>query len=136
MKKLLLLALCSSLLIFATHSFSESDEICRTWVNMDYSSGNPPQKLIFNYDGTFAGYNTKTSNDALNTGMYTITKKWNDSEGNLWYQIKMQDPKSETRYKLAKISADGKVLEFICKSDKYPADISPNDTTYCRYSRY
>ena len=136
MKILLLLALCSSLLIFATNSYSESDEICCTWVNTNYTSGNPPQKLIFSFDGTFASYNTKNTNDALKRGMYSIAKKWQDSDGNIWYQIKMQDPNSETRYKLAKISDDGKVLEFICKTDKYPVDISSEDTAYCKYNRY
>ena len=136
MKKLLLLALCSSLLIFATNSYSESDEICCTWVNTNYTSGNPPQKLIFNFDGTFASYNTITTSEALKRGMYSIAKKWQDSEGNIWYQIKMLDPKSEARYKLAKISDDGKVLEFTCKTDKYPADISSEDTAYCKYHRY
>jgi len=136
MKKLLLLALCSSLLIFATNSYSGSDEICCTWVNANYTSGGPPQKLIFNFDGTFASYTTKNTNDALKRGMFSIAKKWQDSEGNIWYQIKMIDPKSEARYKLAKISDDGKVLEFTCKTDKYPADISSKDTDYCKYHRY
>ncbi len=68
--------------------------------------------------------------------MYSIAQKWEDSEGNIWYQIKMQDPKSETRYKLAKISDNGRILEFVCKTNKYPADISSKDTTYCKYNRY
>jgi hypothetical protein len=105
-------------------------------VNANYTSGGPPQKLIFNFDGTFASYTTKNTNDALKRGMFSIAKKWQDSEGNIWYQIKMIDPKSEARYKLAKISDDGKVLEFTCKTDKYPADISSKDTDYCKYHRY
>jgi hypothetical protein len=136
MKKLLLLALCGSLLIFATNSYAESDEICCTWVNTNYTSANPPQKVIFNFDGTFASYKTKNTSDALKRGMYLIAKKWQDSEGNIWYQIKMLDPKSGTRYKLAKISDDGKILEFVCKTDKYPADISSKDTAYCKYTQY
>jgi hypothetical protein len=48
----------------------------------------------------------------------------------------MLDPKSGTRYKLAKISDDGKILEFVCKTDKYPADISSKDTAYCKYNQY
>ncbi len=136
MKKLFLLALCSSLLIFATNSYSESDEICCSWVNTNYTSGDPPQKLIFHFDGTFACYNTQKTSDALKRGTYSIDEKWQDSEGNIWYKIKMREPMSETKYKLAKISDDGKTLEFICKSDKYPADISLGDENYCKYSRY
>jgi hypothetical protein len=44
-------------------------------VNTNYTSGNPPQKLIFSFDGTFASYNTKNTNDALKRGMYQIAKK-------------------------------------------------------------
>ena len=102
---------------------------------MNYSSGNPPQKLAFHYDGTYASYISKASNAATKRGMYRITKKWKDSEGNIWYQIEMQDPKSETKYKLARISDDGKQLEFICKPDKYPLVITSVDTDYCKYIR-
>ena len=136
MKKLLLIALIISLSFTVTNSNSESDEICCTWVNTSYTSGEPPQKLIFSFDGTFASYNTKKTNDALKRGMYSIAKKWQDLEGNIWYQIKMEGPKSETKYQLAKISDDGKVLEFICKTDKYPAEISSKDKAYCKYNRY
>ena len=47
MKKLLLLALCTSLLIFATNSYSESDEICCTWVNTNYTSGKLIEKAVY-----------------------------------------------------------------------------------------
>ena len=75
MKKLFLLALCSSLLIFATNSYSGSDEICCTWVNTNYTSGDPPQKLIFHFDGTFACYDTQKTSDALKRGTYSIDEK-------------------------------------------------------------
>jgi hypothetical protein len=136
MKKLFLLALCSSLLIFATNSYSGSDEICCTWVNTNYTSGDPPQKLIFHFDGTFACYDTQKTSDALKRGTYSIDEKWQDSEGNIWYKIKMREPMSKTKYQLAKISDDGKILEFICKTDKYPATISLEDEAYCKYNRY
>ena len=50
MKKLLLIALIISLSFTVTNSNSESDEICCTWVNTSYTSGEPPQKLIFSFD--------------------------------------------------------------------------------------
>ena len=136
MKRILLFTICISLIIGVSYTVAESDEICCPWVNMNYSPGSPSQKLVFHYDGTFANYNSKDSSKATKRGTYVIDKKWKDLEGNIWYQIKMQDPKSETRYKLAKISSDGKMLEFICKTDKYPTDISSEDTAYCKYNRY
>ena len=33
--------------------------------------------------------------------------------------------------KLAKVSKDGNTLEFVCKSDKYPAEIDKNEPDYC-----
>ena len=135
MRKLLLVILCLFLLFLSVESLAGSDEICCTWINTAYTSGNPPQKLVFHFDGTFASYTKSDSIDALRRGMFSITKKWRDSGGNIWYQIKMQDPKSATRYKLAKISHDGKILEFICKTDQYPLKMSSTDADYCKYNR-
>ena len=135
MRALFVAAICISLMFYAGEAFSESDEICYTWVNTKYVSGDRPQKLMFNLDGTFVTYNTKTSTEALQRGTFQIVKKWKDSGGNIWYQIKMQNPKYGTKYKLAKVSKDGDKLEFVCKSDKYPAEIDKNEPDYCNYLR-
>jgi hypothetical protein len=90
---------------------------------------------MFNFDGTFVTYNTKTSTEALQRGTFQIVKKWKDSGENIWYKIKMQNPKYGTKYKLATISKDGNKLEFVCKSDKYPAEIDKNEPDYCNYMR-
>ena len=90
---------------------------------------------MLNFDGTFVTYKTKTSTDALERGMFQIVKKWKDSEENIWYKIKMQGLKYGMRYKLAKVSKDGNKLEFVCKSDKYPAEIDKNKPDYCNYLR-
>ena len=135
MKVFFVAALSISLMFCAGEAFSESDEICCTWVNAKYISGDRPQKLILSSDGTFATYDTITSIDALRRGMFQIVKKWKDSEENIWYRIKMQDPKYGTKYKLAMVSKDGNKLEFVCKSDKYPAQIDKNEPDYCNYMR-
>jgi hypothetical protein len=135
MRVLFIAALCISLMFYAGETFAESDEICCNWVNTNYVSGDRPQKLMFNFDGTFVTYNTKTSTEALQRGTFQIVKKWKDSEENIWYKIKMQNPKYGTKYKLAKVSNDGDKLEFVCKSDKYPAEIDKNEPEYCNYLR-
>jgi hypothetical protein len=122
-------------MFYAGEAFSESDEICCSWVNTKYVSGDRPQKLMLNFDGTFATYKTKTGTDALERGMFQIIKKWKDSEENIWYKIKMQGLKYGTKHKLAKISKDGDKLEFVCKSDKFPAEIDKNEPDYCNYMR-
>jgi len=136
MRVLFIAALCISLMFYAGETFAESDEICCNWVNTKYVSGNRPQKLILNDDGTFATYKTKTSTDALEQGMFQIIKKWKDSEENIWYQIKMQGLKYGTKYKLATISKGGDKLKFVCKSDKFPDEIDENAPDYCNYIRY
>jgi len=135
MKVLIVATICISLMFYVGEAFSESEEICCTWVNTKYVSGERPQKLMFNFDGTFGTYNTKTSTEALQRGTFQIVKKWKDSGENIWYQIKMQNPKYGTKYKLATISKDGNKLEFVCKSDKYPAEIDKNEPDYCNYMR-
>ena len=135
MKILFFAAICISLMFYAGEVFSESDEICCTWVNTKYVSGDRPQKLMFNFDGTFVTYNTKTSTEALQWGTFQIVKKWKDSEENIWYKIKMHDLKYGMKYKLATISKAGDKLEFVCKPDKYPTEIDKNETDYCNYVR-
>ncbi len=135
MKVLFVTAICISIVFYAGEAFSESDEICGTWINTKYVSGNRPQKLILSYDGGFVTYGTITSIEALQRGAFQIIKKWKDSEENILYQIKMHDPKIETRYKFARISKDGDKLEFVCKSDSFPDEIDKNDPDYCNYTR-
>jgi len=135
MRVLFIAAFCISLMFYAGQSFSESDEICSTWINTKYVSIDRPQKLIFNFDGTYATYGTEKSTDALRRGMFQVVKKWKDSDENIWYQIKLHDPKYGKKYKLARVSKDGHKLEFVCKSDKFPAEIDKNEPDYCTYLR-
>ena len=90
---------------------------------------------MFNFDGTFVTYKTKASTDALQRGTFQIVKKWKDPEENIWYKIKIQDLKYGTKYKLATINKDGNKLEFVFKSDKFPAEIDKNEPDYCNYMR-
>jgi hypothetical protein len=135
MRTLMALAACFALVLYAGATFSGSEEICCSWVNTKYETGKPPQKLTFHYDGTYATYKTISSSDALTRGTFLIVKKWTDSDGQVWYKIMMQDPTQEKKYKLAKVSKDGKKLEFVCKSDQYPAEIKTDESGYCNYLR-
>lgn len=135
MKTLIALAIGLSVLFYASVSFSESDEICCTWINAKYDAGRPPQKIMFHYDGTYATYNTSRSNTALTRGMFQIVEKWSDSDGYVWYKILMRDPTQDRMYKLAKVSDDGKQLEFVCQPDTYPVEIKADGSGYCTYQR-
>ena len=135
MRALITLTICLSMLFYADVSLSESDEICCTWINLKYIQGKLPQKVVFHHDGTYATYGKIDSVNALSRGTFQVVKKWTDSEGFIWYNIIMNDPKKEKIYKLAKVSKNGRNLEFVCNKDNYPTAINPDTTGYCNYMR-
>lgn len=135
MKPLIIMTICLSMVFYAVVSFSESDEICCTWFNVSYVEGEFPQKIMFHYDGTFASYKELNSPNALSRGMFQIVEKWQDEAGYIWYKIIMDDPKKEKKYQLARISQNGRQLEFICKNESYPAELNPNEAGYCSYRK-
>ncbi len=47
----------------------------------------------------------------------------------------MHNPIAGKEYKLAKVSKGGDKLEFVFKSDKFPAEIDKNELDYCNYMR-
>jgi hypothetical protein len=135
MKPLGIMAICLSLVLYAGIAFPESDEICCTWFNVNYVEGKFPQKIMFHYDGTYASYKALNSSNALSRGMFQVVKKWQDEEGYIWYKIIMDDPRQGKKYQLARVSHNGRQLEFICNNDSYPAELNPNETGYCSYRR-
>jgi hypothetical protein len=135
MRALIVLTICLSMLFYADVSLSESDEICCTWINLKYIHGKSPQKVVFHHDGTYATYGKIDSVSALSRGTFQVVKKWTDSEGFIWYNIIMNDPRKEKKYKLARVSKNGRNLEFVCIKDNYPTAINPDATGYCNYMR-
>ncbi len=135
MKVFISIALWIVILFWAITAYSESEQICFTWINTNYTSGNPTQKLIYNADGTFAGYPKKDATDPIRRGTFTIFKKWKDAKGSIWYRIKWDGHWGERGYELAKVSNNGKTLEYVMKDSKWPADINVKDTSYCQYTR-
>jgi hypothetical protein len=123
------------MICYADVSFPESEEICCTWINLKYIQGKLPQKVMFHYDGTYATYGKFDSINALSRGMFQVVKKWTDAEGYIWYNIIMNDPKKGKKYKLARVSENGRKLEFVCNKDNYPTAINPDEASYCNYMR-
>ena len=135
MKIFISTAVFLSVIFVAMVSLSGSDEICCTWFNMNYIEGKFPQKIMFHYDGTYATYKEFDSINAITRGTFQITKKWSDSEGFVWYKIIMSDPKKGEKYQLARVSQNGRKLEFICNKNNYPSDLNSTETGYCSYLR-
>lgn len=134
MRAFLAFVVCTALLLYPAEIFAQSDEICCTWINTEYASGDRPQKMIFNYDGTFETYSSKEAVDPTMRGVYQIVQKWTDAEGLIWYKVKMFDMYG-AMHQLARINQKGDNLEFVQKPYEYPEAIDHKDLNYSTYSR-
>ena len=134
MRPLMSIALSTAIVLIAGFSFSQSDEICFTWVNKDYVSAEQPQKIIFNYDGTVETYPSKEARDPVLRGIFQVMEQWSDAEGAVWYKLKMINMYGTELY-LARISKGGDRLEFVHKPYEYPKNIDQNEPSYCTYVR-
>jgi hypothetical protein len=135
MKIFIAMAIFLSIIFFALVSLSESDNLFNMWSNLRYLDGNFPQKIEFNYDGTYATYKYSSSMDVTSRGTYQITKKWSDSKGYIWYQIIISDLREGKRYQLARVDKKGRKLEFVYSIDSYPPKLNPDEIGYCIYWR-
>ena len=134
MRAFLAFVICTALLLYPADSFAQPDEICCTWINTAYTSGDRPQKMIFNYDGTFETYRSKEAVDPIMRGIYQIVQKWTDAEGLIWYKVKLFDMYG-TQHQLARINQSGDNLEFVQKRYEYPQAIDHADQNYSVYSK-
>jgi len=105
-----------------------------TWINLDYSY-QPPQKLVYNSDGT-AWSATNADADLPDWRLrYLITGRWKDSNGNIMYKIHFVGSWGESGYSLCRISNSGKTLEYMNNHLEYPKEVDPNKSYYRKYQR-
>ena len=64
-----------ALLLLPGTAGADSDAICCTWINPEYTSASPAPVQIRNPDGTFADYMRPDSRQPLRRGTFTIMKK-------------------------------------------------------------
>ena len=120
------------------------ERFCGTWANKDYE----PKpgfiaplfaKRIVNPDGTFLGYPYLIQTEPARVGLYTVEKRWTDSDGNSWYHSKTYWPIEATiQYELWKVDKYNAVLEINWSNIDYPTAIDPKDmhSDYSIYYRY
>jgi hypothetical protein len=101
---------------------------------MDYRDI-PPQKIIFNSDGTGGSSSWADSKEPTYRTKILITGKWTDSEGNIMYKDHWVGDWGEEGYSLLKISNSGNTLEYVFDSDKHPNKIDPKHSYYRKYTR-
>lgn len=110
----------------------DNEELYGTWINMEYHAF--PHPKVTNFPGELAIFGSVKSEKANETGKYTITDKWTDSEGNIWYKTEVTFP-FQKGYRLDKISNYGKTWESVISYSKYPTEINPEDADYYIYRR-
>jgi hypothetical protein len=86
-----------------------------TWVTTDTPiSEFTPQKLISHPDGTQKYYSLATNTTSAFTSILTLTDRWADSKGNIWYKAhKRREPCDVTIHEYGKISDSGNTLELL-----------------------
>ena len=64
----------------------KSEELLGTWINEEYADDWGYTTLIYKSDGVYEQYTDASLKERHQHGTYTITDKWTDSEGNIWYK--------------------------------------------------
>jgi hypothetical protein len=112
----------------------DNEELYGTWINMDYDSNIPSQKVVFNSDGTGGG-SSSVDFDLSWKIRYLLTGKWTDSEGNIMYKSHWVGTGRSQGFSLLKISNSGTTLEYTYLKNEYPEEIDPKHTHYRKYTR-
>ena len=141
MKSILAWILSLTLLLAATNSIAgkwwyfagDNEPLYGTWVNMEYYS-RPPQKVIYNPDGT-GGSSVSVDSDPSYKIRYLITGKWTDPENNIMYKIHWIGSWREEAFSLIRISNSGNTLEHVFDHEKHPDKIEPSHEFYRKYTR-
>ena len=142
MKSIIALVLILILFTFTMDIFAGEDyyfarddeELYGTWINLYYGT-NPPQKLVYNPNGT--GWSATNANSKLPTWKirYLITGRWKDFQGNIMYKTHWVGSWGKAGYSLCRISNSGKTLEYMNSHNDYPKEIDPNSSCYRKYNR-
>jgi hypothetical protein len=118
-----------------TYNRAYKEEMVGTWINTDYENRiGKWAKVVIKPDGMFEGYNNAQGTEFWKAKI-TITDRWTDSEGNIFYKLIHDPVVDEKLYELWKLSNSGTVCELVWDSIEYPTDINPDDSGYQIYYR-
>jgi hypothetical protein len=136
MNRLLALALTVVVLALTNDVLAGSEELCGTWINMDYDNiSKRPTRVIFKPDGKFEMFRTADATIPGGKGTYKITEKWTDSAGNIFYKYLLLANYGVEYKLLCKLSKSGKILEYMQGFDEYPTEITTSLDHYFKYTR-
>ena len=126
------------------------EELYGTWINKSYSGHYDPNKLdpqkeIIDSNGYHVFRFIDDSGEHW-TGAETITSRWTDSEGNIWYKTYKggwtdMSEKTVVPHFLYKLSKSATVRESVYVTrasyapSAFPTKIDPKDPSYLVYNR-
>jgi hypothetical protein len=115
------------------------EEIYGTWINSEYAGDRAGrcQKIVL-YDWGYGEKWLKIEDEKPPwRWTYSVTEKWTDSDGNVWYRGYDQFPGWPLEYWLTKISNNDTTMECVFDRTKFPSesDLNPYHITYGTYHR-
>jgi len=135
--------------IYGQEKYAEkaNEELYGTWTNQSYGGisydAYRPQKVVM-IQGTYTDFSMLADATPTAVGNEEVTAKWQDADGNVWYQIRGIGAEGGTAFKfvsLQKLSKSATVRELVAVvADSsgqlsYPAKIDPTDASYRIYYR-
>jgi len=139
LRKTVISVIIGLFVVVNTHAYdpSEKEEIYGTWINPEYGDleSYSPQKLIINPEGTWKRFGSRHDLATPYTGTFTLTDKWTDSEGNIWYKQFWEYQTIEIIYEIVRISNSGKTLELIFSEYDFLKGITADHPHYRIYFR-
>ena len=120
------------------------ERFCGTWANEGYEPKPavlPVEvaKWIINPEGTMVGYDLLSETGPAWIFLYTVEKRWADTEGSQFYHVKTHNVLHQvTQYELWRLDRYNSILESQFHYKVYPEKIDPKDmkTSYRIYYRY
>jgi hypothetical protein len=120
-----------------TKTDTEKEELYGSWVNKEFDGEKIYQthsRWDFNSDETWASYVDISSKSPKWKGPYSITDKWLNNNGDVWYKMTWKNEISGTNgFGLILISNSGSTFEAAYSQSRYPEKIN-RDSVFWWYT--
>jgi beta-lactamase regulating signal transducer with metallopeptidase domain len=119
-----------------TYDMQDQEEFFGTWINSEYDESFKNGKMIHTPEGVLHAFDGAADQEEAWNAKYTITDKWMDNEGNVWYKWLLTDCrrgaiKDVNDYCcVSKISDSGRVMEVSRSGNDYHVVMDPDTLKY------
>jgi hypothetical protein len=114
----------------------DHEEFFGTWINAEYDESFKNGKMIHTPEGIVHAYDGAADQEEAWNAKFTITDRWVDDEGNVWYKWLLTDCrrgsiKDVSEYCcVSKISDSGRVMEVSRSGNDFQVDLNPDTLKY------